>query len=178
MPPRPIFDKPMTAAERQRRRRRRLGIDGPTVRFARAVQNALKHGLPEDKLLAMVVTGAERFREHGPVTETALARRMSDARPVTPTGDTAVRPISTAAPREPETRDSQSVTVASPSVARDDQEAIRQRLRDRLGDRMGSTGMAGLAREIDVGAQVLKNFLAGGTVYAKTLSRIEAYLGR
>jgi hypothetical protein len=43
---------------------------------------------------------------------------------------------------------------------------------------MGSTGMAGLAREIDIGAQTLKGFLEGGAVYAKSLAKIEAYLAR
>jgi DNA transposition AAA+ family ATPase len=43
---------------------------------------------------------------------------------------------------------------------------------------MGSTGMAGLAREIDIGAQTLKGFLEGGDVYAKSLAKIEAYLAR
>jgi hypothetical protein len=86
MPRRPIGDHVMSPAERQRNRRRRLGLDGPTMRFAKAVQHALRHGLPEDQLLAMVVSGAVRFRDQGAVTETALARTMRHSRPVTSSG--------------------------------------------------------------------------------------------
>ena len=72
----PLGERPMTPAERQRRRRQRLGLDGPTIRFAKAVQLALGHGLPHEKLHELVDTGMVRFREKGPVTETKLARKI------------------------------------------------------------------------------------------------------
>jgi hypothetical protein len=58
-----------------------------------------------------------------------------------------------------------------------DAEALRQRIRDRLGDRMGSTGMAGIACEIGIGAPTLEGFLAGSKVYTATVKRIAAWLG-
>ena len=118
MPRRPIGDHVMSPAERQRKRRRRLGLDGPTLRFAKAVQHALRHGLPEDQLLAMVTSGAMRFRDQGLVTETALAREMRDAGQVMPSGGTVVPPGPSSPAGEPLKRDNKTVTVKK-AVKRD-----------------------------------------------------------
>ena len=69
--------------------------------------------------------------------------------------------------------DLEDTTAAKAEPTDDD---LRRRLSDRLADHMGSTGMAGVARKIGIGARTLKAFLAGNPIYTKTRGRIEAYL--
>jgi hypothetical protein len=110
MPRRPIGDKAMNPAERQRRRRRRLGIDGVTVRFAKAVQNALRYGLTEPELHTLVTTGAVRYRDYGLVTETMLARALRDGGAVTPSAPATAQTKAASAAGEPAKRDRPHIT--------------------------------------------------------------------
>jgi hypothetical protein len=81
---RPTYgDKAQTAAERQRRRRQKLGLDGPTMRFRKAVQLAFRNGLTRERIVELVEQGAVAFREVGPISETALAKRFREKGRVT-----------------------------------------------------------------------------------------------
>jgi hypothetical protein len=54
MPRRPIFDKPMNPAERQRRRRLKLS-GGPAARFEREIRRALDNGMPPAEMARLFV---------------------------------------------------------------------------------------------------------------------------
>ncbi len=61
---RPLLGRPMTAAERQRRRRLKLA-GGPTPRLTREVQRALEAGLPAAELRRLVETLLAGHRSAG-----------------------------------------------------------------------------------------------------------------
>jgi hypothetical protein len=83
MPPRPIFDRAMTAAERQRRRRLRLA-GGPTARFEREVLRALSAGMTAIELVQRIEALAGGIPVPAAPTSAVLGHETRDISVTTP----------------------------------------------------------------------------------------------